>query len=57
MTIKKSRSKRYLIFLRWRGKLNWKDITERVIAGFLSGLAAGFMFWLCVSLLGGGLGP
>ncbi len=26
---------------RWRGRLNWKDITERVIAGIATGLVIG----------------
>ena len=39
---------------RWRGRLNWKDIIERVIAGLLSGMAAGAMFWLLMTMLGGG---
>lgn len=42
----------YLGPFRWRGSLNWKDVTERIIAGFVSGLAAGFSFWLMVRLLG-----
>lgn len=39
-------------YLRWRGRLNWKDITERIIAGFISGTCAGFSFYLMVRLLG-----
>jgi len=27
--------------MRWRGRLNWKDVTERVIAGIITGLAIG----------------
>lgn len=27
--------------VRWRGRLNWKDITERVIAGIITGLTMG----------------
>jgi len=27
--------------LRWRGKINYKDVTERVIAGIVTGLVAG----------------
>ena len=38
--------------LRWRGRINWKDVTERVLAGFLSGLAAGMSFWAMHALLG-----
>ena len=26
---------------RWRGHLNWKDITERVVSGIVAGLVAG----------------
>ena len=37
---------KYIGPLRWRGHLNWKDITERVLSGVLSGLAAGVAFWL-----------
>lgn len=40
-------------FFRWRGRLNWKDITERIISGIISGLAAGVGFWAMVRLLGG----
>ena len=36
--------------LRWRGALNWKDITERVIAGTLSGISAGVSFWVLTRL-------
>ncbi|KKK71319.1 hypothetical protein LCGC14_2915110, partial [marine sediment metagenome] len=31
--------------MRWRGHLNWKDITERVIGGVIAGLVAGSTFW------------
>lgn len=41
---------RYIGPLRWRGRLNWKDITERVLSGILSGLAAGTAFWLLHAL-------
>jgi len=34
------------LHLRWRGHFNWKDVAERVVAGILSGLAAGAAFWL-----------
>ncbi|KKK77337.1 hypothetical protein LCGC14_2854650 [marine sediment metagenome] len=27
--------------MRWRGRINWKDVTERVIAGIITGLAIG----------------
>jgi hypothetical protein len=39
-------------FLRWRGAWNWKDITERVIAGFIAGLSAGLGFWLMERVFG-----
>ena len=39
--------------LRWRGHLNWKDITERIISGFVSGTAAGLAFYLMMRLFGG----
>ena len=46
------KKERYIGPIRWRGKINAKDITERVIAGIISGLAAGFAFYLAVRLLG-----
>lgn len=52
MTIGKN--ERYVLgILRWRGALNLKDITERVISGFVSGLSAGITFWLLVKMFGG----
>ena len=27
--------------MRWRGRINWKDIVERVIAGIITGLVIG----------------
>ena len=48
------KEERYVLgFLRWRGALNLKDITERVISGLVSGLGAGLSFWLLVKLFGG----
>ena len=38
--------------LRWRGRINWKDIVERIVSGFIAGTAAGLSFWLMVRLLG-----
>ena len=38
---------------RWRGKLNWKDIVERVIAGVIAGVAAGSTFFILDWLVGG----
>lgn len=50
----RQKEERYVLgFLRWRGSLNLKDITERVISGFVSGLGAGLSFWLLVKLFGG----
>lgn len=50
--VKKSES--YLLgILRWRGEWNWKDITERIVAGFISGLGAGISFYVMIRLLGG----
>ena len=31
---------------RWRGRLNWKDIVERIIAGVIAGGAAGSTFFI-----------
>lgn len=42
---------KYVGPLRWRGRLNWKDITERILAGVISGLAAGAAFWALTNLL------
>lgn len=36
---------------RWRGKVNLKDVTERVIAGVLSGTVAGTVAGLIVRFL------
>ena len=44
---------RFFLGLRWRGRLNLKDITERFLSSFLSGVAAGFTFWLLVTFFGG----
>jgi len=49
--------RRVLWFFRWRGRWNWKDISERFVASLLSGVAAGFMFWALVTVLGGGVQP
>ncbi len=38
--------------MRWRGRLNLKDITERVISGMISGVGAGAAFWLMLRLFG-----
>lgn len=38
--------------LRWRGQINWKDVTERVIAGSISGTFAGLSFWRKLRRLG-----
>ena len=32
--------------LRWRGKLNLKDIVERIIAGVIAGITAGSTFFI-----------
>ena len=39
--------------LRWRGKLNMKDIVERIIAGVIAGVAAGSTFFVLDWLVGG----
>lgn len=44
--------RRVLGFLRWRGAWNWKDITERIVAGIIAGLAAGLSFWVMDRMLG-----
>ena len=38
---------------RWRGAWNFKDITERIISGFVAGTSAGSTFWILDKLLGG----
>ena len=43
---------RHLMF-RWRGRLNWKDIVERIIAGVIAGVAAGSTFFVLDRLVGG----
>lgn len=48
------RSEWYFLGLRWRGRLNLKDIVERAIGGFIAGVAAGVTFWCLTALLGGG---
>lgn len=45
-------NERYIGPSHWRGALNWKDITERILAGFISGTFAGLSFWLLTRLLG-----
>jgi hypothetical protein len=47
-----NRETRIFGFLRWRGAWNFKDITERMIAGFMAGLAAGLSFWLMERVFG-----
>lgn len=37
---------------RWRGHLNWKDIVERIVSGFITGVAAATAFWLLMRLFG-----
>ena len=44
---------RFFLGLRWRGRLNLKDITERFISSFLSGFFAGLTFFLLVTFFGG----
>jgi hypothetical protein len=39
--------------IRWRGKLNAKDIVERIIAGVIAGIAAGSTFFILDQILGG----
>ena len=43
----------FLGILRWRGYLNWKDISERMLANIPSGIAAGVTVWVLIKLLGG----
>ncbi len=38
---------------RWRGRLNWKDIVERIIAGVIAGIAGGSTFFVLDQLVGG----
>lgn len=38
--------KRFQKLFRWRGRLNWKDIVERIIAGVIAGGAAGSTFFI-----------
>ncbi len=37
---------------RWRGHLNWKDIVERIVSGFITGVAAACAFYLLERFLG-----
>ena len=43
---------RILGVFRWRGAWNWKDITERIVAGIIAGLAAGLSFWVMERMFG-----
>ncbi len=45
------KSNRYGPF-RWRGHLNWKDITERIVSGFITGVAAALAFYLLERFFG-----
>lgn len=50
----KKQEESYLLgVLRWRGHLNWKDITERIISGVIAGSLGGMAFYLMVRLFGG----
>ena len=44
---------RFFFCLRWRGRLNLKDITERIISSFFSGVFAGLTIYLLVMAFGG----
>jgi len=37
---------------RWRGRLNWKDIVERIIAGIIAGVVGGSTFFILEHLFG-----
>ncbi len=37
---------------RWRGHLNWKDIVERIVSGFITGVAAACAFYLLERFFG-----
>jgi len=37
---------------RWRGRLNWKDIVERVIAGIIAGVVGGSTFFILGQVFG-----
>ncbi|KKK52173.1 hypothetical protein LCGC14_3107590 [marine sediment metagenome] len=39
-------------FIRWRGKLNMKDVVERVIAGGITGVVMGAVFFALERLIG-----
>ncbi len=37
---------------RWRGHLNWKDITERIVSGIFTGFVIGATLWTLTRLFG-----
>lgn len=40
------------MIFRWRGRLNMKDVTERVIAGLITGATMGVVFYALQAVLG-----
>ena len=40
------------MMFRWRGRLNMKDITERVISGIIAGMIMGVVFIALDRLIG-----
>ena len=41
-----------MMHLRWRGRINLKDVTERVIAGLITGATMGVVFYALQTVLG-----
>ncbi len=52
ITQDKDYDRHVLRVFRWRGAWNWKDITERIVAGLIAGLAAGMSFWVMERVFG-----